>query len=446
MSTNPFELTFSLRQHTPIIHFQHHQDGATLRATEVKPKLDRFLIERMGGIDKVPKDWFIGDGKNGHALDYKIKFTLLRSDEWTDYIEQPKYENERTRTNFLQNERDLNKTKTGTYPAYFANMGKNYNEPETLKNFEYNKLIQCTIHSYHTDLIDKLSEKVKEVENVPLRAFFAQHNFGSRSGKGFGSFLINNVPFPLTGYTHVFEILELPNETNHRSRFEYIFKHIDLFYRVLRAGINLKNSPDLYAKSALFLYFQSKNIQWEKKEIKKTFFLNDKLKRDGSLDYKGLTTQKSDRHESEALHYSNPSFHLVRDLLGFSPDESWHSYKATISKKEAIQDAHGNWIEKNKDAIERWASPIFFKPVIKTSSIVNDSCKVYIRLNNNNLFTNKHFLINKRLPISTPTTFSLDDYFNFLVTQFNINNHLEGDLDSKEAEIIKQVFRSLTKR
>lgn len=43
-----YKLTFTLKQHTPIIHFQHDQAGATLRASEVKPKLDKFIIEQMG--------------------------------------------------------------------------------------------------------------------------------------------------------------------------------------------------------------------------------------------------------------------------------------------------------------------------------------------------------------------------------------------------------------
>ena len=42
-----YKLEFTLKQHTPIIHFQHDQEGATLRATEVKPKLDRFIIEKV---------------------------------------------------------------------------------------------------------------------------------------------------------------------------------------------------------------------------------------------------------------------------------------------------------------------------------------------------------------------------------------------------------------
>ena len=38
-------LSFKLKQHTPIIHFLPDQPGATLRATELKPKLDKFLIK-----------------------------------------------------------------------------------------------------------------------------------------------------------------------------------------------------------------------------------------------------------------------------------------------------------------------------------------------------------------------------------------------------------------
>ncbi len=41
---NPYKLTFKLKQHTPIIHFRYDQTGATLRATELKPKLDKFVL------------------------------------------------------------------------------------------------------------------------------------------------------------------------------------------------------------------------------------------------------------------------------------------------------------------------------------------------------------------------------------------------------------------
>ena len=40
-------LTVTLKQHTPLIHFQHDQYGATLRVSEVKPKLDKFIIKKV---------------------------------------------------------------------------------------------------------------------------------------------------------------------------------------------------------------------------------------------------------------------------------------------------------------------------------------------------------------------------------------------------------------
>lgn len=43
-----YRLQVKLKQHTPLIHFQWQQEGATLRASEVKPKLDRFIISLLG--------------------------------------------------------------------------------------------------------------------------------------------------------------------------------------------------------------------------------------------------------------------------------------------------------------------------------------------------------------------------------------------------------------
>ena len=41
------KLVVKLKQHTPLIHFQHSQEGATLRASEVKPKLDKYIIKKV---------------------------------------------------------------------------------------------------------------------------------------------------------------------------------------------------------------------------------------------------------------------------------------------------------------------------------------------------------------------------------------------------------------
>ena len=40
--------TIKLKQHTPLLHFQSNEEGATLRVSEVKPRLDKFLLEQLG--------------------------------------------------------------------------------------------------------------------------------------------------------------------------------------------------------------------------------------------------------------------------------------------------------------------------------------------------------------------------------------------------------------
>lgn len=44
-------LEFPLEQHTPLLHFQHLQQGATLRASAVKPMLDRWLVGKVWNDD-----------------------------------------------------------------------------------------------------------------------------------------------------------------------------------------------------------------------------------------------------------------------------------------------------------------------------------------------------------------------------------------------------------
>ena len=77
-----FKLEFTLKQHTPIIHFQSDQSGATLRATELKPKLDRFL-KKYAFNGEFPEEFLIP--KQDEALDYKVKIIKKKiSDDKSD--------------------------------------------------------------------------------------------------------------------------------------------------------------------------------------------------------------------------------------------------------------------------------------------------------------------------------------------------------------------------
>ncbi|HAQ38287.1 MAG TPA: hypothetical protein DCQ58_07230, partial [Saprospirales bacterium] len=237
-----YKLEFTLKQHTPIIHFQHNQKGATLRATEVKPKLDRFIIEKMNVDGKtIPKGWFIGEHE---ALDYKINITG-NADNYE------KIENDHTNS-----------------PMYFGNMG-NENPPKHLK---FSEILEGTTFSKHFDLCKEISKHIAD--------FFFLNNFGSRQSKGYGSFSIEKYTmnaeewiFPevdTTKYLNI-EFAKIA-ESDLKKKYILPFRKIDWFYRSLRSGINYKG---LYFKSALFMYlYYQKKTQWDKKTIKAQYFNN----------------------------------------------------------------------------------------------------------------------------------------------------------------------------
>ena len=97
------KLTIPLKQHTPLIHFHHDQEGATLRASEVKPKLDKFILMRLGhgsypaGIDEAQRNgWLIGKGDHP-ALDYKMRIEASNVEKWI--INEPQEYTDRHRNN-----------------------------------------------------------------------------------------------------------------------------------------------------------------------------------------------------------------------------------------------------------------------------------------------------------------------------------------------------------
>ena len=95
------KLKYQLKQYTPLIHFQHDEAGATLRASEVKPKLDKIIINRLTNIngddarnafqEKYP-NWLVGGGNAGHvALDYKMSFRATKENEYLLSSSIPKF-------------------------------------------------------------------------------------------------------------------------------------------------------------------------------------------------------------------------------------------------------------------------------------------------------------------------------------------------------------------
>ena len=272
-----YKLEIKLKQHTPLIHFQHDQAGATLRATEVKPKLDKFIIEKLlkeKGIEynyfgenkkfiterdafsdeakqnKEWKSWLIGRGESEHvALDYKMRIIAEGEPEY--YLI----------TSYLSG-RDSSNPVLGSFKViknapYFAQEKeiKDY-LAGTRKDFSklgvINKKNIIQIHTTHGGLSELIGKYFKP--------FLAVENFGCRQNKGFGSYYIDD--------NDDFESVLRKEKSNSckfsfkkkEDDFQNVFKNINIEYKILKSGYN-------DTESKLKECFEEKGILWEKLAI-----------------------------------------------------------------------------------------------------------------------------------------------------------------------------------
>ena len=77
-----FKKDYRLKQHSIMIHFQANPEtelNVCLRASEVKPKLDRFLIRKIGGRDEITtkhKEWIRAENTNGTDLSLNYRMSI----------------------------------------------------------------------------------------------------------------------------------------------------------------------------------------------------------------------------------------------------------------------------------------------------------------------------------------------------------------------------------
>jgi len=224
-----FKAVFTLKQHTPLIHFHSEQSGATLRATELKPKFDSFLIEQ---VDAIP---VIKHPNGARSLDYKVKIEPdLSSADKIETID--------------------NRGREKSNPLFFGNMG----DEEYKKFKQHNSRFKIEFFSFNREILDAIKNN--------FEAFLANTNFGTRQNKGFGNFYLNS-PFnkKLVNY-------KVYSFSSTEDRWEEDIKH---FYSFLRAGINTANFRGIYAKAVIFAYAKSRGITWDKKAIK-NFYIDSK--------------------------------------------------------------------------------------------------------------------------------------------------------------------------
>jgi len=396
-----YKVEFKLKQHTPIIHFQSDQSGATLRATELKPKFDRFL-KKYAFDGNVPDALKIDKSKD--ALNYKVKI-LSRKGSIQDI-----------------------KNKT-----YFGNMGKKQDDSEYRKQIMTDdEIIVCFI-SFHTSLLENI-EKF-------FASFLACTNFGTRQSKGFGSFYLDKKdPF----YESPKDALDYIDANyiyaDYKKSSEKVFSHVEVIYPLIKTGINypdyakieknirgqIKKVPDpskgrgvkaSYYKSYLFQYMlqQIPKIGNEKRFIKENFFRYDiQLENDG-------VTKK-----------------YVRALLGVADGVEFKDYERRGK------------IKYENSTIKRFKSPLTFKIIDSQLFIIaHDINKELFKKE----FTFSHTFKSREKEnsvsktIKTPDSFDIVDFLNSFADYFNtlkIKQKNKNMFDMKIEEAKKVQFIKVT--
>jgi len=356
MKKTDFTLSIPLKQHTPILHFQHTQDGAGLRATELKPKLDRLLHSVM----QVPKNWLVGHGHNDiTALDYKLK---IKGDVTEDYLVASSI------PRFVREEFQDNNQPFITSAPYFAD-----NEPiknKKLDDARRGRMMQnvrLEFFSFHIRLIEKIEEW--------LPVLLAYENFGLRQSKGFGGFCPDN--FSIGDFENALKKHpDFGGGLYYRVHggFKAAFKKIDEEYKILKSGF--AKTP-----SQMEEYFDEQfNIKWEKPTIKRELVKG-----------RGEPRQRDYTKDAKVKY--------IRALLGVA-----ELYEFPRDNKEKIT-------IKNNDGIDRFRSPITFKVFNETIYMVWSKNPIPDEIYDAEFtFTNKR---KKSIRIKTPPksiNFNLEDF------------------------------------
>ncbi len=432
-----YKLTITLKQHTPIIHFQHDQAGATLRASEVKPKLDKFIIEQMGGIDKIPKEWHISD--NNEALDYKMKIncTLVDNKYFLPLASMPNNTKKTILETFIRTK--IKEIEILAPAPYFANEDKldwnkrdsNYNSTkfEDLKiAVKSNKDLNGVITSFNEDLLKKINEHIS--------LFFLLNNFGTRQNKGFGSFTvltINKVAIKIDDISYKENFLLKSNVKSNN-----IFKFISEEYQLIKSGKN----HNVYEKSELFKYYINIDIRWEKRHFKKFINIATNRINNKELFYKRINAP-IDVEKNTQIDYNawndkqNNDYKYIRALLGLAEQFEFTVFAEREGNK-LINNNNENYADYNKkylvsiehkpktgmEKIERFKSPIFIKVIDgfiylaindTYNKILNEEFKFDLKLKgDSNIPT-----VNKTIsPLFTPSFFDIKSFIN----NCNLNN------------------------
>lgn len=354
---NDWQKEYKLVQHTPLIHFQHSEPHACLRATEVKPKLDRFLIEQLEKDDRFGdgrwKKWFVGDGSQ-QSFDYMMRITPNSEQvERTQSIERA----------IAKIENQDYKRFHGIHKNYFGNMASEKKREEKKKAIRetfkeslfYKDGLTLTIRCFIPELLTFIDEHI--------RGFFMMHNFGTRQRKGFGSFTVDistepNAPedCDLVGkYCQNAYYCELDGNVSANALLNAVW----VISGFLKSGFNLNNNKKNkkenaasnirekdYVRGFVFRYFQrGKNpLANDKAFVKQKVLLN--------------VYDEKTPGEHRRFYGNNVRYRYVRGLLGTNENSR---FCRAPNAHTPVYDIYTH----SAEGVERFPSPLLFKPIGK---------------------------------------------------------------------------------
>ncbi len=357
-------LTVTLKQHTPIIHFQHDQEGATLRASEVKPKLDKFILTKLSAETKangVKEGWIkVKDGKTW--LDYKMKIESKQIDSSI----QLTIVHDRNNKYYAR----LNNQSKDEFPFLLCNMGGKTTQEElmNLSLYKENKLYITVVNKDLCELIE---------DNIA--AMFAVSNFGQRTTKGFGSFSVISLEGGKKEWSFPKFNDLVPDKTpmlrfsvsgdNMLNKQLMLFQTLDFYWKCLKSGINYSKrkqdrnnsvkilNPERYIKPYIYTYLNQVRFKtWEKRLIKETF--------------PQLKTKTPNRYI--ASNNNQPIF--ARGMLGCPMFFEYKIPQGTFhpnNEGRPVEDKKEYRVNISNSEIERISSPIVFKPTITDDNEVS---------------------------------------------------------------------------
>lgn len=366
-----YKKVFNLEQITPMWHFQGDDPNCCLRATEVKPKLDRFIKKSLE--DNIPADWWI-DRAHNSALNYKMRISCASVKILPDVQNKMDDNN-----NPIYNNKGLQQ-KENLYPIFFANMGAGNAKRKKLVMFSN---LEVTIISMVSELVDSIADIIDD--------FFANNSFGTRQDKGFGCFCVidkeNNRPIFHRSRNASYYFDVPVKYAGIDTEFSELFKYIHYFHKVIRSGVN---EPDCYIKSLMYYYARSMNDVWDKPVIRTNFQYYNEVYEYlcGIIGYNELSSRKKVKPNNRISYAMEEEYNdseelikhknLYRDALGLAVSQDWKTYDDKITfTLQSDPTADKITLQSDPTADIRFKSPIDYHPVPNK----NGGFTVYIILN-----------------------------------------------------------------